>query len=251
MIYNDFETIANTVVCREQTAEFFQSSLRGAGIDVRFAPSKTIEPRGRTAQELSECPDVNRVLDSLRFPLIVKPRISAILSHCHDMVIVSSKEYFFVVLSLPMYCFLLEDTILIQEYFENHYETLLKLYVVGDRSAVAKRPSIPKKWVDKELLQKGYVAVNREMQPDEPFQHKPEKLVISEESEEMLRQLTRLINSKLGLHIIGLDLCCNQSDRKFYIFDCNFFSSYEDAFYEYNLGDLILDAMKPEYQKLK
>lgn len=151
MIYNDFDTIVNNVVCRVKNAEFFEKNLPGSGLAVSFAPSRAIEPQGRTAQELAECPVVKQALDDLRFPLILKPRVSSAKAHSHDMVIVAERDTLFKVLGLPQFSFLLDDTILVQKYFENHYETLIKLYVIGERFGIARRASFAKKFVDREI----------------------------------------------------------------------------------------------------
>lgn len=249
MVYNSIETIVNKIVCRAQNAEFFQKYLPESGVDICFAPSRPIYPNGRSVQELAVCPDVKEVLDALHFPLILKPRISSTVSYCHNMVIVPSRDALFSALSQPQFSFLMDDTILVQEYFENHFETLIKLYTIGDRHAVSKRQSIAKKFVDKEIQTKGFLAVKQKLKSEEPFVHNPEDLVISEQAHEMLKQLTVFLNTKLGLHLIGLDICVNEADGKYYIFDCNFFSSYDDAFQEENMGDLILEAMRAACRK--
>lgn len=54
-----------------------------------------IETNGRSAQELVEDKDVNAVLDCMKYPIIVKSRISTYFHNTHNMVIVNDKETFF------------------------------------------------------------------------------------------------------------------------------------------------------------
>ena len=39
-----------------------------------------------------------------------------------------------------------------------------------------------------------------------------------------------MFSERLGIHLHGLDLVRDESDGRFYLFDCNYFSSYNDSF---------------------
>ena len=61
------------------------------------------------------------MLNTLKFPIIAKPRMSSIKKFSHDLFIIRDIASFLdLILKNPMYSYLRKDTIVVQEYFLNH-----------------------------------------------------------------------------------------------------------------------------------
>ena len=71
----------------------------------------------------------------------MKPRVSSIVAHSHDLFIVSDKNSLLEVINLNSY--LKEDSIIVQEYIMDHSETLIKIYAVGEAYDHIVKPTFP------------------------------------------------------------------------------------------------------------
>ena len=80
-------------------------------------------------------------LNGISFPVIVKPRVSSIVSHSHDLFIVRDQEALWQVIESNAY--LKEDSIIVQEYIMNHSETLIKIYAIGKSFDHIQKPTFP------------------------------------------------------------------------------------------------------------
>ena len=99
-------------------------------------------------------------LDALIFPVIVKPRLSSIMAKSHDLVIVRDKDVLFnTILKEEKFAYLRQDTIIVQEYILNHYETLIKIYAIGRNFDVLFKPTFPLTAVEHFLKTHGYLEI--------------------------------------------------------------------------------------------
>lgn len=79
-------------------------------INIEMPYTKNIYPAGKTAEQLSRDEETNSILDSMTYPIIVKPRNGT----NHNLVVVKDKATLFQLLkSDQSYHFLLEDTIIV------------------------------------------------------------------------------------------------------------------------------------------
>jgi hypothetical protein len=93
--------------------------------------------------------------------VIVKNRISSTVKHAHIMFLVQDKETLLnKVLSNPENSYLLEDAIVVQRYIHNTYESLIKLYTIGDHFDILVKPSFKKSDIEREWAKNGFVKID-------------------------------------------------------------------------------------------
>jgi glutathione synthase/RimK-type ligase-like ATP-grasp enzyme len=97
------------------------------------------------------------LLKDLTFPVIVKPRVSSIVSHSHDLFIVRDSEVLLMVIELNPY--LKEDSIIVQEYIMNHSEQLIKIYAVGKTFDPIFKRTFPVSAVIHYLNEQGFLKI--------------------------------------------------------------------------------------------
>ena len=101
------------------------------------------------------------MIGQLTFPVILKPRISSIESFSHDLFIIQDKENIWKVLSDPEFAYLLNDTIVVQNYLINSFEAIIKVYAIGPHFDYNIKRAFPKQWIRGELAKQGYAMIGQ------------------------------------------------------------------------------------------
>jgi predicted ATP-grasp superfamily ATP-dependent carboligase len=96
----------------------------------------------------------------ITFPAIIKPRLSSVVNFSHDLVIVESKEVLVErVLEDPQFDYLKNDTMIVQEFVLDHFETLYKVYAIGEKYDILSKPTFPKQAVLSAFEKDGYLKI--------------------------------------------------------------------------------------------
>jgi len=161
-VYNKFKDVVD-VVCRRDFISKFQKQV-ALHSELKISIPKTVFLLKTELADSGFFASVSarQRLSSLKFPVIVKPRISSILSMSHNLLIVNSIEKLEELIKhTEKYEYLTKDTIIVQEYIEAHYEQLIKLYAIGDRFEVVIKPTFPRAAIDHFLKDQGFLEIGQ------------------------------------------------------------------------------------------
>ena len=76
------------------------------------------------------------------------------------MFIIKDKDTLFdKILSNETYSYLLEDTIIVQHFIQNHFESLFKAYAIGNKFEVLVKRTIPHETLEKAFRDDGYLKI--------------------------------------------------------------------------------------------
>ena len=86
-IYNDFQSIKE-IICRKQFIVNFNQKQQEFDKESRIISI----PKSVFVEKDMEDEEINSILDTIEFPVIMKPRISSIKPKSHDLLIVKDKS---------------------------------------------------------------------------------------------------------------------------------------------------------------
>jgi glutathione synthase/RimK-type ligase-like ATP-grasp enzyme len=134
--------------------------------------------------------------------------------------------------------YLTEDSIIVQEYIMDHSETLIKVYAIGKLFDPITKPTFPISAVQHFLDVQGFLKIEQKNKFD-GFKFKPKREIVFPMDD--FKKMIDFFADKMKIYLHGVDIVRNDKDGKFYLFDCNYASSYNDSFDDQNLANVVIN----------